>query len=224
MGETVRWIEIASYGLIAVLGLQLTWTKGRGFLATLRGDAAHGHHHHAHDHSHHHHTHDARTHDHHGHGAHDHGQAHHGYVHATSLSAGAVQAHHQHDHAGHAHGPMPEELAGPGGWRRGFEAVFAVGLRPCSGSILVLVFALAQGLFWAGVVATFMIGLGTALTVAAIATLAVGAKSLAARLAVESSGGRGAVIVHGLELAAALLVLAFGIALLLGYMTSERMF
>ncbi|HVG52512.1 MAG TPA: nickel transporter, partial [Xanthobacteraceae bacterium] len=128
MGETVRWIEIASYGLIAVLGLQLTWTKGRGFLATLRGDAAHGHHHHAHDHSHHHHTHDACTHDHHGHGAHDHGQAHHGYVHATSLSAGAVQAHHHHDHAGHAHGPMPEELAGPGGWRRGFEAVFAVGL------------------------------------------------------------------------------------------------
>ncbi len=100
---------------------------------------------------------------------------------------------------------MPEELAGPGGWRRGFAAVFAVGLRPCSGSILVLVFALAQGLFWAGVVATFMIGLGTALTVAAIATPAVGAKSLAARLAVESSSSCGAVIVRGLELAAALL-------------------
>jgi nickel/cobalt exporter len=204
MGETVRWIEIASYGLIALLGLQLTWTKGRGFLAALRSDAHgqkdHDRHHHAHDH----------THDH---------------VHAASLSSGAVHSHHDHhDHAGHSHGPMPEELAGPGGWRRGIEAVFAVGLRPCSGSILVLVFALAQGLFWAGVVATFMIGLGTALTVAAIATLAVAAKSLAARLALESSGGRGAVIVHGLELLAALLVLGFGVALLMGYMTTERMF
>ncbi len=54
MGETVRWIEIASYGLIAILGLQLTWTKGRGFLAALRGTAAQDHDHHAHDHGHHH--------------------------------------------------------------------------------------------------------------------------------------------------------------------------
>src|SRR5215467_7069698 len=28
MGETVRWIEIASYSLIALLGVQLTWAKG----------------------------------------------------------------------------------------------------------------------------------------------------------------------------------------------------
>ncbi len=76
----------------------------------------------------------------------------------------ATSMHHDdcdHDHAtsdasawGHAHGPEPEELAGPGGWRRGLSAIVAVGLRPCSGAILVLVFALAQGLFWAGVAAT----------------------------------------------------------------------
>ena len=77
---------------------------------------------------------------------------------------------------GHAHGPEPEELAGPGGWRRGLSAIVAVGLRPCSGAIIVLVFALAQGLFWAGVASTFVMGLGTAITVAAIATLAVGAR------------------------------------------------
>ncbi len=66
---------------------------------------------------------------------------------------------------GHAHGPEPEELAGPGGWRRGLSAVVAVGLRPCSGAIIVLVFALAQGLFWAGIASTFVMGLGTAITV-----------------------------------------------------------
>ena len=91
---------------------------------------------------------------------------------------------HSHDHDddasawGHAHAPEPEELAGPGGWKRGLSAIVAVGLRPCSGAILVLVFALAQGLFWAGVVSTFVMGLGTAITVAAIATIAVGAKGL----------------------------------------------
>ena len=59
---------------------------------------------------------------------------------------------------GHAHGPEPEELAGPGGWWRGLSAIVAVGLRPCSGAILVLVFALAQGLFWAGVASTYRDG------------------------------------------------------------------
>ena len=37
------------------------------------------------------------------------------------------------------------------------------------GAILVLVFALAQGLFSAGVAATLVMGLGTAITVAALA-------------------------------------------------------
>ena len=64
-----------------------------------------------------------------------------------------------------------------------------MGLRPCSGAILVLVFALAQGLFWAGIAATFVMGLGTAITVATIAVLAVSARgspsaSLAAATAV----------------------------------------
>jgi nickel/cobalt exporter len=52
----------------------------------------------------------------------------------------------------------------------------------------VLVFALAQGLFWAGVAATFVMGLGTAITVAAIATLAVGARSMAKHIATSRSG------------------------------------
>ena len=58
-------------------------------------------------------------------------------------------AHCDHDHGSawsHAHAPEPSELAGPGGWKRGLTAIFAVGLRPCSGAILVLVFTLAQGL------------------------------------------------------------------------------
>ena len=114
-------------------------------------------------------------------------------------------------------------LAGPGGWQRGLSAVIAVGLRPCSGAVLVLVFALAQGLFWAGVAATFAMGLGTALTVAAIATFAVGAKGLATRLA-SGRGGYGLVAVRGLEVTAAVFVLAFGVLLLAGYIASERMF
>jgi nickel/cobalt exporter len=86
----------------------------------------------------------------------------------------------------------------------------------------VLVFAFAQGLFWAGVASTFIMGLGTAITVGSIATLAVGAKALAKRVA-QRPTGYGGVLVRGIEFGAAGLVLAFGILLLTGYMATERM-
>jgi nickel/cobalt exporter len=210
MDSAVWWIEVISYGLIVLIGARLIWSKGRAFLAALRATrqpapvgAAVTAAHHDHNHGH------APAHDHHGHG-HAHGHHHH-------VAGEACD-----DHCGHMHAPEPQMLAGPGGWQRGLSAVFAVGLRPCSGAILVLVFALAQGLFWAGVAATFMMGLGTALTVAAIATLAVGAKGLAARFA-STRPGIGSVAIRGIELAAAVLVFAFGALLLAGYMASERM-
>jgi len=190
-------IEIASYALIAAFGARLVWTKGGGFVRALQAPQltpaiAAAAHHHGHD-------------QHHGHG--------HEHLHDHD---------HVHDeHCDHSHGPVPSELAGPGGWRRGFGAIFAVGLRPCSGAILVLVFALAQGLFWAGIAATFVMGLGTAITVAAIAVMAVSAKDLARRLSGASEGG-GALFMRGVEFAAAGLVLLFGVGLLFGYLAAER--
>lgn len=243
MDGTVWWIEVVSYGLIAFLGARLLWVKGRSFLSALAKYRAaqvapaaavahrHDHDHAAHDHS----LHAHAAHDHAAH-KHDHDHAH---VHGPSCSHHSHAQHghddhvhgpdclHDHDdHAsawGHAHGPEPEELAGPGGWKRGLSAIVAVGLRPCSGAILVLVFALAQGLFWAGVGATFIMGLGTAITVALIATIAVAARGVAKKFA-DARPGPGMLVLRGLEVAAAVLVLVFGIALLMGYMASERMF
>jgi nickel/cobalt exporter len=143
---------------------------------------------------------------HHHHADHHHNH-HHGHVHD--------------EHCGHSHGPAPAELAGPGGWRRGLGAIVAVGLRPCSGAILVLVFALAQGLFWAGIAATLVMALGTAITVAVIAVLAVSAKSVARRLGAGREGG-GALVMRGIEFAAAGLVLLLGLGLLAGYVAAER--
>jgi ABC-type nickel/cobalt efflux system permease component RcnA len=85
----------------------------------------------------------------------------------------------------------------------------------------VLVFALAQGMFWTGVAATLLMGLGTAITVATIATVAVSAKGLAARIVGHRDGG-GVLLMRGLEFAAAALLLLFGAGLLLGYIAAER--
>jgi nickel/cobalt transporter (NicO) family protein len=191
-------IEIASYALIAAFGARLVWTKGGGFMRALQAPrptavlAAAAHHHHDHGHDHGHHHHE-----------------HHGDDHVHD------------EHCGHAHGPEPSELAGPGGWRRGFGAILAVGIRPCSGAILVLVFALAQGLFWAGIAATFVMGLGTAITVATIAVIAVSAKDLARRLSAGREAG-GTLFMRGIEFGAAGLVLLFGLGLLVGYIAAER--
>jgi nickel/cobalt exporter len=102
------------------------------------------------------------------------------------------------------------------------SAVLAVGLRPCSGAILVLVFALAQGLFWAGVASTFVMGIGTAITVAVIASIAVGARAWAQHFA-DARSGYGMLAMRGIEVGAAVVIIAFGALLLTGYMVTERM-
>jgi nickel/cobalt transporter (NicO) family protein len=113
-------------------------------------------------------------------------------------------------------------LAGVGGWRRGLAAVVAVGLRPCSGAIIVLIFALAQDLFWTGMGSTLIMGLGTAMTVAAIATVAVSARQVASRIA-KTRSGLGMLAMRAIEVGAAALIVAFGALLLAGYMASEQL-
>jgi len=194
MGKTVRVVEIASYALIVLIGLRLVWVKGRAMLRLVR---------------------DARLarggrgdpaghrRERHGDHAHPHGE--------DEASA-----------CGHVHAPEPRALAGRHWLKRGLAAVAAVGLRPCSGAIIVLVFSLAQGLFLIGVASTFVMGIGAAMTVAAVAVLAVGARGFAARLAGRRPGA-GTLLLHGLEIAAAFAIVLFGLALLTGYMASERM-
>ncbi|MDB5650095.1 MAG: high frequency lysogenization protein HflD [Hyphomicrobiales bacterium] len=116
---------------------------------------------------------------------------------------------------GHVHMPDPSQLGAGFSWRSAGSTVLAAGLRPCSGAILVLVFSAAQGIFLAGVGATFAMALGTAVTTGALAIAAVYAKGVALRLT-GGRGLRGAQIVRGLEFCAALAVLLLGLGLLTG--------
>jgi len=215
MNGAVNAIETVSYGLIILIGARLSWVKGGAFIAAIHalnrpvgevGAAVTSHRHHHQG---------GHRDDHHYVGP---GDDHH---HAAAHS----RHDHEHEHTstcGHAHAPEPENLGGPGGWKRGLWAVIAVGLRPCSGAILVLVFALAQGLFWMGVGSTFMMALGTFITVATIATVAVGARAWANWFATTPSGF-GTLALRGIEGAAAVLVTIFGVLLLSGYIANERM-
>jgi ABC-type nickel/cobalt efflux system permease component RcnA len=101
------------------------------------------------------------------------------------------------------------QLAGPVSWRKMMAVVFSVGIRPCTGAILVLVFALTQGLFWAGVAATFAMALGTAITVAALATLALGSRELALKLGGANSAWAN-VVWTTCAIGGAIIILLFG--------------
>lgn len=118
--------------------------------------------------------------------------------------------HHHHDH--HAHVVTPQAAAGT--WREQLGVVLAVGLRPCSGALVVLVFALSQGLLAAGIAAVVLMGVGTAITVAALATVAVTGKGLARRIG-GADNKVTAAVVWWLELLGAVAVLGFGVLMLI---------
>lgn len=116
---------------------------------------------------------------------------------------------------GHAHMPDPAMLSGPDfNWRTAWAAVAAVGIRPCSGALVVLTFAFLNGLWLGGILSVLAMSVGTALTVALLATLAVTAKNYAVAFArdgrisnainaIVEIGGAAAIMLLGIVLFAA---------------------
>ncbi|MTI45063.1 ABC-type nickel/cobalt efflux system permease component RcnA [Roseibium hamelinense] len=191
--DTARWFEIGSYVLVTGLGVWLLWSKAvrpslLSFQARPGLALAHGHHHHHQDHE---------GHDHHGHEGHHH------------FGADGVCT-----SCGHAHAPTPDMLQGTLTLTKAVSIVLAIGLRPCSGALVVLVFALSQGMIAAGIASTLAMAVGTGITVAILAGLAVGVKDLAVRLFGEGSAM--ATRVHRtIEIVGALIVFLLGLTLLI---------
>jgi ABC-type nickel/cobalt efflux system permease component RcnA len=152
---------------------------------------------------------------------HDHGHAH-------SHSHGD-HSHDDHEHGpdcgcGHRHLPAASEIEGEMSFRRAAAIILAVGVRPCTGAIFVLVFALTQGLFWAGVIATFAMALGTAITVSALTVAAVGARDLTARMAGRGGGGLAENFYDALALGGTFAIFAIGMILFAASLGPARPF
>lgn len=215
MDDAAHYMEMASFVLIIAFGLSLLWRKVPllfrprvAHLVPEKHGALHDHDH-AHDH-----------HDHHGHDHHDHSHAHshaarsHGHYHHDHGHDG----HHHHAEGeicatcGHSHAPDPAMLAGEFNWKTAWAAIVAVGLRPCSGALIVLTFSLLNGLILGGVLSVFAMALGTFITVATLATLAVTAKNVALKVSGASAlSGR---VQNIIEIGGALFIVLFGALLL----------
>jgi ABC-type nickel/cobalt efflux system permease component RcnA/ABC-type uncharacterized transport system substrate-binding protein len=195
--DTARWFEIGSYVLITGLGGWLLWQKAvrpllSSFVARSADEglalagAGHGH----------------GNHHHHGHGPH-------GHHHDHEIGPDGVCS-----TCGHAHAPTPDMLTGRITIARAASIILAVGLRPCTGALVVLVFALSQGMIAAGIASTLAMAVGTGITVSLLAGLAVGAKDLAVRLFGE--GSPTAVRIHrSIEIVGAAVVFLLGLTLLI---------
>ncbi len=115
---------------------------------------------------------------------------------------------------GHRHGPSADEITRADSVWAAAAVVLAVGLRPCSGAILVLAVAKASDLAWAGVAAVAAMSLGTALTVAALAFITVGTRTTAAAI-LSSRGGAWRLATDVAAIAGGALIALIGGSLLL---------
>jgi ABC-type nickel/cobalt efflux system permease component RcnA len=206
MTDATWFLEVASYALITAFGAWLLRKKALPLILGMLGaaparslSAAHSH---SHGHAH----------------AHGHASAH---AHVHSHSHDSHAAHDEHDHAhggvcstcGHSHAPDPGLISGDRfSWKTAWSAVAAVGLRPCSGALIVLSFAFLNGLYAGGVLSVFAMALGTAITVSVLATLAVTAKNWA--VAIAGDGHAGNRVHAAIEVAGAAFVFILGLVLL----------
>lgn len=188
---SVAWVEQASFVMVALLGLWLCLRAIRQLWRSRPAAAGNGatpgdedHHHHPR----HHHAHD-HPHDHsHGH-AHDHGH---------------------HCCGGHHH----VEPGQASDWRTAGLTVLAIGMRPCSGAVLLLGASTLLGNFTVGVAAVLVMSLGTALTVSALALASVMARGWAERrLARHHDGGRIGRLMGWAALGGGLAIMALGVSL-----------
>jgi ABC-type nickel/cobalt efflux system permease component RcnA len=123
---------------------------------------------------------------------------------APAHDCGHDHGHHHHHHHGHDHGPHAHR-------QQGLVAIGA-GLAPCTGSIMVMLFALANDVLWAGVVMVAAIAAGMAVTIFALGLLALwGRAQILKRM--DAASPRTMWLDRGLHIAGGLLIFLFSAAL-----------
>ncbi|RDB41930.1 sodium:proton antiporter [Halomonas sp. DQ26W] len=137
-----------------------------------------------------------------------------GHAHSSPGATADHVADPQHDHehccGGHHH-VDPRQAAD---WRTALATVVAIGIRPCSGGVLLLGAATLLGQFPVGVAAVLVMSLGTALTVSGLALASVVARGWAERrLARQSSMERAGRMLGWASLGGGLAIMALGISL-----------
>lgn len=201
--DAVPVMEQASFLLVALIGVFLVYRAIKQFigmhqpekidLSDHQGSVSHEHSHsHNYDHG------------------HDHG---HGHSHGGGETCSSC---------GHNHAISPKQAAAASGWRETIGIIISVGIRPCTGSVIVLTFAELFDLGWAGILSVFAISIGTAITVSLLALMTVYFRSFAVYL----MQGRESMTLRYGPVAASfiggLIILALGFSLMMDAMNNSH--
>ncbi|WP_034947015.1 nickel/cobalt transporter [Erwinia oleae] len=122
--------------------------------------------------------------------------------------------HHTGCGCGHQHVPDDAALAQAVSLKTQVMVVLSMGLRPCSGAIMMLLFSKVIGVYGWGVLSALVMALGTALTVSLMALLVQMSRALALKLSrTDSAPGRQKRGVLYLSLCGGLLLIVAGVML-----------
>jgi len=83
---------------------------------------------------------------------------------------------------GHQHLPTQAQLQSGEDWRARLMIILSMGMRPCSGAIMVLLFSKVIGVFSWGVISALAMAAGTSLTITSLALLVHSFRQLAVKL------------------------------------------
>jgi nickel/cobalt transporter (NicO) family protein len=86
-----------------------------------------------------------------------------------------MQSTHHHHKKCH-HGINPREIEATHDTKSLVLMILSIGMRPCTGAVLLLIFSCIVNAIWAGVLATLAMGVGTFITTATLAILAIQSK------------------------------------------------
>lgn len=112
---------------------------------------------------------------------------------------------------GHKHAPTQNDLRGTLISR--WWVILSIGIRPCSGAILILVFANAVGMFRWGIAAAMSMALGTALSIMIVATLVTHARDKMLKINAQNAILRWQYASKALMLFAGVLLILFAMVL-----------
>lgn len=90
--------------------------------------------------------------------------------------------HHESCGCGHQHLPEPDQLNRDDDWRARLMIILSMGMRPCSGAIMVLLFSKVIGVFYWGIASALAMAAGTSLTITSLALLVHSFRTLAVKL------------------------------------------
>mgnify|MGYP001262942740 FL=1 len=126
-----------------------------------------------------------------------------------------LQNQNSHHHHSHSHGPSVEEL-NDSSLKSLLSIAFAIGIRPCSGAIIVLLLSFSLKLYISGILSVLVMSVGTGLSTSILAAISVYGRKTAIKLLslLPDETGNSKNIFDWISLFGGIIILVFGLLLI----------